>query len=93
MIWELSAGLARLFKCVFKSNPLLLEDETNQTTGKEHHQAHALLVRLGDLLKTALQEFAFCLILSLKKVVETDVIYFLLMPFGLSGNLCIFLNR
>jgi len=45
MIWELSAGLPRLFKCVFKSNPLLLEDETNQTTSKEHHQAHALLVR------------------------------------------------
>jgi len=68
----------------------LLEDETYQTTSKEHHQAPALLVRLGDLLKTALQEFAFYSILSLMKVAETDVIYFLLMPFGLSENLCIF---
>jgi len=63
---------------------------TYQTTSKEHHQAHILFVRRGNLLKTALQEFAFYLILSLMKVVETDVINFLLMPCGLSENLCIF---
>ena len=37
MIWELSA-----IKCVFKSNPLLLEDETYQATSK---QVHSLLIR------------------------------------------------
>jgi len=37
MIWKLSA-----IKCVFKSNPLLLEDETYQKTSK---QVHSLLIR------------------------------------------------